>query len=163
MYEIDEPAVTPVAIIDQDEHLITVVTPVDPNSDEEEVMYTHFCTFYHKSAYYALHARICTHVHIHTFSLLTTRTYTCIMSCTLLKMMDVAIDSRGIPGWERVDRLARALLDLKGLCITNAQAEIKTLYSQRLEHDKKPITFQPRQVKQPKGKIWSIKVQNGSR
>ena len=34
-----------------------------------------------------------------------------------------AVDSRGIPGWEKVDHLARALLDLEGLCITNAQAK----------------------------------------
>lgn len=82
--DIDEPAVPPMAVIDQDEHLITVATPVDPDSDEEEeVMYTHFCNFYHKSAYYALHTRIYVHmyhVHVHAFSFLTTHTYTC--TCT---------------------------------------------------------------------------------
>lgn len=38
-----------------------------------------------------------------------------------------AVDSRGIPGWDRVDRLARALLSLSGICVTNSQArEIQT-------------------------------------
>ena len=74
----------------------------------------------------------------------------------------MAVDSRGVPGWEKVDRLARALLDLKGLCITNAQAqEIKTLYSQLLEYHKKPLTFQPRQVKQPRGRFGRSKYRVG--
>jgi hypothetical protein len=39
------------------------------------------------------------------------------------------MDSRGIPGWESVDHLARVLLDLEDPCITNAQTkEIKALY-----------------------------------
>ena len=67
---------------------------------------------------------------------------------------DEAVDYRGIPGWEKVDRLAKALLDLKGLCVTNAQAkELKMLYSQLLDYDKRPITFQPRQIKRPRGRF----------
>ena len=69
-------------------------------------------------------------------------------------MDDEAVDSRGIPGWEKVDRLARALLNLKGLCVTNAQAEeLKTLYSQLLDYDKRPITFQPQKIKRTRGRF----------
>ena len=32
---------------------------------------------------------------------------------------DEAVDSQDIPGWEKVDRLARALLRPRGLCVTN--------------------------------------------
>ena len=68
---------------------------------------------------------------------------------------DEAVDSRGIPGWEKVDRLARALLKLEGLCVTNAQAqEIDTLYSQL-------ITFRPRQVKQARGRFARSKNRVG--
>ena len=67
---------------------------------------------------------------------------------------DEAIDHRGIPGWEKVDRLARALLSLKGLCVTNTQAEeLKTLYSELLDYDRRPITFQPRQIKRTRGRF----------
>ena len=53
-----------------------------------------------------------------------------------------AVDSQGIPGWEKVDRLARALLCLSGLCVTNTQAaEIQQLYSKLLDYDKK--TYHP--------------------
>ena len=67
---------------------------------------------------------------------------------------DEALDYRGIGGWEKVDRLARALVNLKGLCVTNAQAEeLKMLYSQLLDYDKKPVTFQPRQIKRTRGRF----------
>lgn len=32
------------------------------------------------------------------------------------------LDAKGIPDWDRVDQLARALLALKGLSVTNEQA-----------------------------------------
>lgn len=57
---------------------------------------------------------------------------------------DDAVDSHGIPGWDRVDRLARALIGLSGLAITNSQArEIKKLYNDLLPYDKKPLAFEP--------------------
>ena len=41
-----------------------------------------------------------------------------------------------IPGWEKVDYLARACL--RGLCVTNTQAaEIQQLYSELFEKKKK--------------------------
>ena len=60
-----------------------------------------------------------------------------------------SVDSRGIPGWDRVDKLAAALLKLSGLYVTNAQAaEIQALYRNLLEHD---IMYPPRSLKPPQG------------
>ena len=58
--------------------------------------------------------------------------------------------------------MARALLDLEGLCITNAQAkEIKDLYSQLMEFDRRPITFKPRAVKPARGRFGRSKNRVG--
>ena len=39
-------------------------------------------------------------------------------------------------------------------CVTNTQAEgIKRLYSDLMEYDKKPLTFQPHQLKPSKGRF----------
>ena len=65
-----------------------------------------------------------------------------------------AVDSTGVVGWDKVDALADALLSLQGLSVTNRQAErIKTLYSQLLEFDKKPILFRPRAVRPSRGRF----------
>ena len=75
---------------------------------------------------------------------------------------DEALDYRGIGGWEKVDQLARALVNLKGLCVTNAQAEeLKMLYSQLLHYDKKPVTFQPQQIKRTRGRFARSKNRVG--
>ena len=67
---------------------------------------------------------------------------------------DEAVDSQGIPGWEKVDHLARALLCLRGLCVTNTQAaEIQQLYSELLDYDKKSLIFQPRKMKPTRGRF----------
>ena len=43
------------------------------------------------------------------------------------------LDSHGVPEWSRVDKLARALLELEGLCVTTSQtANIKKLYDELL-------------------------------
>ena len=56
-----------------------------------------------------------------------------------------ALDFRGVPGWDRVDHLA------KGLCVTNTQArEIK---ERLLPYDKKPLSFDPRPLKPARGKV----------
>ena len=48
---------------------------------------------------------------------------------------DEAIDSRSIPGWEKIDRLAKDLLKLEGLCVTHIQAEeLKVLHSKLLQY-----------------------------
>ena len=52
-------------------------------------------------------------------------------------------DSCGIPGWDKVDALAVALIEPKGLSVTPAQAEtIIQRYGALLEYDKHPIQFQ---------------------
>lgn len=51
-----------------------------------------------------------------------------------------AVDSRGVAGWNRVDQLARALLRLSGLSVTNSQArEIQRLYEDLMSFDKRPL------------------------
>ena len=73
-----------------------------------------------------------------------------------------AIDSRGIAGWE-VDHLARTLLKFEGIFITNTQAkEIKTLYSELLEFDKWPITFQLRPVNKTRQRFARTKNRVGN-
>ena len=53
-----------------------------------------------------------------------------------------------------MDRLATALLQLKGLCVTNAQADgIKKLYDDLLDYDKQPIIFKARPPKQQHGRF----------
>ena len=65
-----------------------------------------------------------------------------------------ALDASGIPGWDRVDALAEALVSLKGLSVTNAQAKrIQQLYHKLLDYDKKPLTFRPRPQKTPRGRF----------
>ena len=72
-----------------------------------------------------------------------------------------SIDSRGIPGWDRVDKLARALVKLRGLCVTNTQAaEIKQLYHSLLEYDKRPLVFAPSVRQAPRGRFARSKSQS---
>ena len=50
---------------------------------------------------------------------------------------DITVDSRGIPGWEKVAQLATALLDLRGLSLSNGEAqEVKTLWNSLDPYDK---------------------------
>ena len=71
---------------------------------------------------------------------------------------DEAVDSRGIPGWDRVGELAKAFVGLSGLSVTTSQArEIKRLYNNLLEFDKKPLVFKPRACNTLKGRIEKTK------
>ena len=64
------------------------------------------------------------------------------------------LDSRGIPGWDKVERLARALLSLKGLSISTEQASnISSLYAELDSHDKKPLVFTKRYSYKAKGRF----------
>lgn len=57
------------------------------------------------------------------------------------------VDSLGIPGWDKVDHLATALLDLKGMCVSASQAAvIKKLYADLTEFDRRPLVFKPRKA-----------------
>ena len=67
---------------------------------------------------------------------------------------DEAVDASGIQGWDKVDALAKALMDLEGLAVTNSQAkEIQKRYDDLLEYDKRPIKFKPRLQKAPRGRF----------
>lgn len=67
---------------------------------------------------------------------------------------DDVLDSQGIPGWDKVYNLARALLQLEGLGATMSQAtNIKRLYDDLLEFDKRPIVFKPRPVRPTRGRF----------
>lgn len=58
------------------------------------------------------------------------------------------LDSLGIPGWDKVDSLASALLDLKGMCVSSSEAgKIKKLYEDLIDFDKQPLTYKPREPK----------------
>ena len=53
-----------------------------------------------------------------------------------------------------MDKLARALVKLHGLSVTNTQAaEIKVLYNNLLEFDRRPLTFSPRVYQAPRGRF----------
>ncbi len=56
------------------------------------------------------------------------------------------LDSLGIPGWDKVDSLASALLNLKGMCVSTSEAE-KKLYKDLINFDKQPLTYKPREPK----------------
>ena len=71
-----------------------------------------------------------------------------------------SLDSRGIPGWDKVDKLAHALTDLSGLSVTNIQAqEIKKLYEELLPYDKKPLEFELQARKPSRG--WFARSKGG--
>ena len=54
-----------------------------------------------------------------------------------------AIDSKGIPGWGKVDALARALIDLRGLSVSNSDADrIIMLYNALHEFNKESLIDQ---------------------
>ena len=65
-----------------------------------------------------------------------------------------AIDSRGISGWDKVDHLACALLELRGQAITNREADgIICLYEDMAEFDKRPLMFERRPLARPHGQF----------
>ena len=73
-----------------------------------------------------------------------------------------SVDLCGIPGWNQVDKLAKALIDLQGLAVTSAQAEnIKTLYSDLLPYDKKPLGYKAIVRKPTKGRLARSKRRSG--
>lgn len=72
------------------------------------------------------------------------------------------MDCRGIPGWDKVDKLAKALVKLRGLCVTNSQAkEIQQLYHDLPEFDKRPLVFQPTPRRPSTGRFGRSKRESG--
>lgn len=57
------------------------------------------------------------------------------------------LDSHGIPGWDKVDQLASALLNLSGYSVSNRDADIiKGLYDNLVDYNKQPLVFYTWQV-----------------
>ena len=64
------------------------------------------------------------------------------------------LGSRGIPGWDKVEQLARVLLSLKGLSISKEQARnVSSLYDQLDSYDKKPLVFTKRYSHRARGRF----------
>ena len=69
-----------------------------------------------------------------------------------------AVDSLGIPGWDEVNQLVRALIGLSGLSVMNDQARnIQQLYADLQDYDKRPLTFTPRQPTALRGRFARFK------
>ena len=66
--------------------------------------------------------------------------------------------SKGIGGWDRVDKLTRDVVNLTGLCVTSSDAkEIRHFYNDLLEYDKRPLVFQPVPHRPPMGRFGRLK------
>ena len=66
------------------------------------------------------------------------------------------VDSAGLPGWDKVTRLAEALVDL-GPYVTNAEVDkIKRLHDDLHEYDRRGLTFTPH-FKKGKGRFKQSK------
>ena len=64
------------------------------------------------------------------------------------------LDSHGIPGWDKVDQLADALLNIRGFSMSNRDAEkIKSLYEKLIDYDKQSLMFHMRQVQPSRGRF----------
>ena len=74
-----------------------------------------------------------------------------------------SVDYKGYPGWDKIDALAHALLSLKGLSIKATQVEnIKQLYQNLMEFDKRPLQFSPRvKVSRLRGRFAKSRSQSG--
>ena len=66
---------------------------------------------------------------------------------------DEAVDALGIPGWDRVDELAKSLIELEGLAVSASQAQdIQRLYDRLVDYGKRPILFKPRPLRPSRGR-----------
>ena len=73
------------------------------------------------------------------------------------------MDSRGIPGWDKVHRLAEALLALSHLYVTEAQAQaIIAHYDDLGDFDKQSLRFKPRPLKPSRGRFARSKGKRSS-
>ena len=75
---------------------------------------------------------------------------------------DEAADAMGVPGLDKVEALARALVELEGISVTNSQAEkLKSLYVQLVDYDKKPVIFERRPRLEQQDGVSSKKNKSG--
>ena len=55
-----------------------------------------------------------------------------------------SVYSRGVPGRDKVEKLAAALINMERLFVTNVQAEeVKKLCDNLLDYDKEPLKYPP--------------------
>ena len=72
------------------------------------------------------------------------------------------VNWQGIPGWDKVDRLAVELLLLKGISVTKKQAErMIHLYDELDEYDKRPLTYKSVIRKPSTGRFARSKHRSG--
>ena len=65
-------------------------------------------------------------------------------------------DSRGIPGWDKVDKLAKRLIDLSGLSVSPTEVKkIVDLYNNLDDFDKEPPHYRPVRKTATKGRFGS--------
>ena len=63
-------------------------------------------------------------------------------------------DPHGIPGWDKVDALAKALLQTTGVSLTpQGASEIIKLWSGLEPYDKRPVTYAPIHQASPTGRF----------
>ena len=80
---------------------------------------------------------------------------------TSLQEDEEATDASGILGYDRVNDLAKALVDIHGLALTTTQEqEIEHLYNRLVDYDKRPILFRPR-PQRPSRDRFARKKQSG--
>ena len=72
------------------------------------------------------------------------------------------MDRRGLPGWDRVARLATALVSTKGLCVTAGQvADIVRLWGELDPADRRPTSFTPSGVPRESRGRFARKYRSG--
>ena len=75
---------------------------------------------------------------------------------------DTSVNRQGIPGWDKVDRLAVELLSLKGISVMKKQAErVIHLYDELDEYDKRPLTYKSVIWKPSAGRFARSKHRSG--
>lgn len=142
------PDLTPVST---DPEMATVTLPSE-ESDVEEVTITSYNVHTHT----CMHAYTCTCTHTYIHTLLKEEN-----EPEMDTVGEESTDSRGISGWDRVEKLARALVSLSGLSVSTSEAkEIERLYDDLLDYDKRPLVFQPVVHKPPKGRFARTKRSN---
>ena len=73
-----------------------------------------------------------------------------------------ALDSKGISGWDRVDALAKVLMSLRGLSVSNADAQnIIQLYNNLDDYHKRPLVYKSIVKRPATGRFGCKKKRSG--
>ena len=82
--------------------------------------------------------------------------------CQTTRNEKESVDAKGIPGWDKVDVLANALISLCGLSVSNVDAKrITKMYNDLHEYDKKPLIYKSCIKKPSKGRFARSKKRTG--